>query len=70
MLGEKSIPCYQNRYLISHIAKIDPCGTSEKILIKLKDAIYFTLFVLMAEIIYCLGSEIKRLSGFNVLGTL
>ena len=31
---------------------MDTCGTSEKILIKLKDIILLTLSVLMTEVIY------------------
>ena len=42
------------------------CGTSEKILIKLKDV---TLSLLMAQVIQCLGSTIKIFSGFNIVAT-
>ena len=65
MLGKKSIPYCQKTYLISHIAKIDPCVTSKKISIKLKDFM-LTLSLLMAEVTYCL---IKIFSGFNFVAT-
>ena len=67
MLGKKCIPLLLYRYLISRIAKIDPCGKSEKILIKLKRMSYTYL---MAEIIYCPGSKIKIFSGFNIVVTI
>ena len=40
MPGKKLIPYCQNRHFISHIAKRDPYGLFENILIKLNDVIY------------------------------